>query len=99
MNQQRSGGGQNFFGFEVPANADKVETSLGTLEYFDGVPKANTVEKVYDYLDRARAVEAFLNCIPVMSMYMIREGQREAARTPATRCSFTIPWRTPSRCT
>jgi hypothetical protein len=59
---------------------DKVETSLGTLEYFDGVPKANTVEKVYDYLDRAGAVEAFLNCIPVMSMYMIREGQREAGQ-------------------
>ena len=31
---------------------------------------------VYDYLDRSRAVEAFMNCIPVMSMYSIREGQR-----------------------
>jgi hypothetical protein len=57
--------------------ADKVETSIGTLEYFDGVPKPDTVEKVYDYLDRARAVEAFLNCIPAMSMYGIREGQRD----------------------
>jgi len=54
---------------EIPASItapDSVETSIGTLEYFDGVPKPNTVEKVYEYLDRARAVEAFLNCIPVM---------------------------------
>jgi hypothetical protein len=55
---------------------DSVETSIGTLNYFDGVPDEATVDKVYDYLDRSRAVEAFLNCIPAMSMYSIREGQR-----------------------
>ena len=55
---------------------DKVKTSIGTLKYFDGVPDEATVDKVYDYLDRSRATEAFLNCIPVMSMYGIREGQR-----------------------
>jgi len=54
-----------------------VETSLGRLEYFDGVPSEATVDKVYDYLDRSRAVEAFLNCIPAMSMYSIRQGQRD----------------------
>ena len=56
---------------------DKVETSIGTLNYFDGVPTEETVKTVYDYLDRARALESFLNCIPVMSMYGIREGMRE----------------------
>ena len=60
---------------------DKVESSIGTLEYFDGVPNAATIETVYDYLDRSRAVEAFMNCIPVMSMYSIREGQREIGIT------------------
>ena len=55
---------------------DQVETSLGTLNYFDGVPTEETVATVYDYLDRSRAVEAFMNCIPIMSMYSIREGQR-----------------------
>ena len=55
---------------------DSVETSIGTLEYFDGVPDEATVTKVYDYLDRSRATEAFLNCIPAMSMYSIREGQK-----------------------
>ncbi len=64
---------------DIPASVtapDQVETSLGTLKYFDGVPTEATVDTVYDYLDRSRAVEAFMNCIPVMSMYSIKEGQR-----------------------
>ena len=53
----------------------KAETSIGTLEFFDGVPDKATAEKAYDYLDRSRAVEVFMNCIPAMSMYSLREGQ------------------------
>jgi hypothetical protein len=52
---------------EIPQSItapDKVETSIGTLEYFDGVPTAETVENVYDYLDRSRAVNVFLNSLP-----------------------------------
>ena len=63
---------------DIPASItapDKVETSIGTFEYFDGVPAEKTVETVYDYLDRSRAAEVFLNCIPAMSMYALREGQ------------------------
>ncbi len=63
---------------EIPQSItapDKVKTSIGTLRYFDGVPMEKTVETVYDYLDRSRAVEAFMNCIPAMSMYSLREGQ------------------------
>ncbi len=55
---------------------DKVETSIGTLEFFDGVPKPKTEEAVYDYLDQSRAVDAFMNCLPAVSMYAIREGWR-----------------------
>ena len=47
------------------------------MNFFDGVPDDASVEKVYDYIDRSRAVEAFLNCIPAMSMYSIREGMKE----------------------
>ncbi len=54
---------------------DKVETSIGTLKFFDGVPTEGTVKTVYDYLDRSRAVEVFLNSIPAISMYTLREGQ------------------------
>ena len=63
---------------EIPASITapaKADTSIGTLEYFDGVPSAKTVETVYDYLDRSRAVNVFMNSIPMLSMYMLREGQ------------------------
>ena len=63
---------------EIPASITapaKAETSIGTLEYFDGVPSGKTVETVYDYLDRSRAVNVFMNSIPMLSMYMLREGQ------------------------
>ena len=63
---------------EIPQSItapDKVETPIGTLEYFDGVPTAETVEDVYDYLDRSRAVNVFLNSLPAISMYTLREGQ------------------------
>lgn len=63
---------------DIPASItapDKVKTSIGTLNYFDGVPTEKTVDTVYDYLDRSRAVEAFMNCIPAMSMYALKTGQ------------------------
>ena len=56
--------------------ADKVKTSIGTLEYFDGVPTAQTVRTVYDNLDRMRGVDVFLNCLPGVSVYGLREGNR-----------------------
>lgn len=63
---------------DIPASItapDMLETSLGTLGFFDGVPTDKTVETVYDYLDRSRAVNVFLNNIPAMSIYTLREGQ------------------------
>lgn len=63
---------------QIPASITapaKAETSIGTLEYFDGVPTAETVDTVYDYLDRSRAVNVFVNSLPMLSMYALREGQ------------------------
>jgi hypothetical protein len=40
---------------------DSVETSLGTLRFFDGLPDKLTVEKVFDNLDFMRGVDVFLN--------------------------------------
>ncbi len=66
-----------------------VDTSIGTLEYFDGVPTSSTVETVYDFLDRSRAVEVFLNSIPAVSMNAIREAQASAgADVCNTACIF-----------
>ena len=53
---------------------DKVETSIGTLDFFDGLPSKDTVDKVYDNLDRLRGIETFLNGIPAASVEAIRLG-------------------------
>ena len=77
---------------DIPASItapDQVETSIGALEFFDGVPNEATVSTVYDYLDRSRAVEAFLNCIPVMSINALREGQARAGADKSNKvCIF-----------
>ena len=52
---------------DIPASIttpDVVETSLGTLRFFDGFPDSETVKKVYDNLDFQRGVQAFLAGIP-----------------------------------
>src|SRR5215510_3931155 len=41
---------------------ETVDTRLGTLRFFDGLPDEATVQKVYDNLDFQRAVSVFLNC-------------------------------------
>jgi hypothetical protein len=53
---------------------DKVETGLGTLEFKDGAPTTETVQKVYDNLDYVRGVDAFMNSFSGASAYAIREG-------------------------
>jgi hypothetical protein len=55
---------------------DKVDTSIGTLKFFDGVPTRETVEIVYDNLDRMRGVEVFLNAMPGASVYALVKGQQ-----------------------
>ena len=61
---------------------DQVETSIGTLKFFDGLPDAETVQKVYDNLDRARGVEAFLSGMPAASVYAVCEGISQVGVKP-----------------
>ncbi len=63
---------------------DVVETRLGKLEFFDGFPNAETVEKVYDHLDFMRGVRAFLDAIPIASLYAVREGFRDVGCVDGT---------------
>ena len=58
---------------------DRVETRLGPLEFFDGYPRADTVERVYDHLDFLRGVRAFLDTIQIASLHAMREGLRKPA--------------------
>jgi len=53
---------------------NKVETSIGTLEFLDGAPLPDTAEKVYDYLDTARAMNTFLKGMPGASLNALIDG-------------------------
>lgn len=62
---------------EIPpilVTPDKVESSIGTLEFKDGAPSAETVKKVRDTLDFTRALDVFLNSYGGASAYAIRKG-------------------------
>ncbi|MGB3365788.1 MAG: DUF1254 domain-containing protein [Thermodesulfobacteriota bacterium] len=62
---------------EIPESIttpDKVETSIGTMEFFDGIPTQDTVNNVYDYMDRARAVQVYIETLPIVSMQSLRTG-------------------------
>ena len=58
------------------ATPDVVETRIGTLTSFDGVPDDATTQLVYDNLDFQRAVQAYLTCIPIASMSAMEKGMR-----------------------
>jgi len=51
---------------------------LGTLNYFDGYPSEETVQKVYDNLDFNRGIETFLNGIPAASVQALIDGFKGA---------------------
>ncbi|MEN8249128.1 MAG: DUF1254 domain-containing protein [Bacteroidota bacterium] len=72
------------FNIKIPEQimtADKVQTRIGELEFFDGMPTAETVQKTYDNLDFMRGVEAFLNGIPATSVAGMIKGMQEVGVT------------------
>ena len=60
---------------------DTVETPIGKLEFFDGVPTDATVKTVYDNLDRMRAVTAFLDNVGALSVYSVIAGNAKIGLT------------------
>jgi hypothetical protein len=60
---------------ESISTPDQVETSIGTLEYFDGIPTRETAKLLYDNLDFLRGVETFLHGMPAASVEGLRLGQ------------------------
>ena len=61
-------------GVAVP---DKVESSIGTLNLDYGYPSADTVDKIYDNLDRSRALQAYLLAIPIVNQAGMRDSIRK----------------------
>lgn len=77
---------------EVPAyitTPDTVQTRIGTLKFVDGLPDPETVQKVYDNLDFARGVEAFLTGIPAASIYAACEGMGKVGVKPNAGIAIT----------
>ena len=56
------------------ATPDKLETSIGKLKLNDGFPKPDTVKKIYDNLDRSRALQAYLLAIPIVNQAGMRDS-------------------------
>jgi len=59
------------------ATPDRLETSIGTLNLTDGFPAPDTIEKIYDNLDRSRALQAYLLAIPIVNQAAMRESLRK----------------------
>jgi hypothetical protein len=71
------------------ATPDKVESSIGTLEYKDGAPSKETVAKAYDYLDRMHGVEAFVNAYQGASVATIFKGLEDIGVADNTALIFS----------
>jgi hypothetical protein len=61
-------------GISAISTPDKVETRLGTLDFKDGAPNAETVTRIYDNLDVTHAFEAFVNTFQGVSLQAARRG-------------------------
>jgi hypothetical protein len=59
------------------ATPDSVETSIGTLDLKDGYPLPDTVQKIYDNLDRSRELQAFLLALPIVEQAAMRDDLRK----------------------
>jgi hypothetical protein len=69
---------------EVPAATvealgapDSIETSIGTLEFSDGVPSAETAQMVFDTLDFTRALNVYNNSFRGASALGLVKGFQE----------------------
>ena len=62
---------------------DRFDSSIGTLEFFDGFPSKETIDKAYDFLDLQRGVNVFLDEMRAVSSLALREGLHELGVTQA----------------
>lgn len=51
-----------------------VETRIGTLKFNDGLPDKETVTRVFDNLDFARGMEAFMTGMPAASVQALNRA-------------------------
>lgn len=58
---------------------DNIETQLGTLKFFDGVPDEDTTAKIYDLYDFSQAYQAYISGIKIASMDAMLRGIEQLA--------------------
>lgn len=56
---------------------ESIDTRIGTLEFRDGQPNQETLEKVYDNLDYMHAQRAFSDTLQGVSIHAVRKGLRD----------------------
>ena len=56
------------------ATPDTMDSSIGPLKLKDGFPTAETTEKIWDNLDRSRALQAYLLAIPIVNQAGMRDS-------------------------
>ena len=69
----------------VPASIvtpDRMETRLGSLSFFDGIPTPETAATLYENLDFQRAVRAYLDTVAGASMQALKKGLDDAGALP-----------------
>ena len=66
----------------------RIETRIGTLEFKDGVPSAETAERIFDTLDFTNALNVYNNSFRGASAYALRKASR---RSPARTASSSSP--------
>lgn len=81
-------------GYNTPIPAkittpDRVDTSIGELEFEDGMPTPDTTAKLFDHLDFLRGVEVFLNGVPAASLEGIRRGMLELGHDACHKAAIT----------
>jgi len=67
-------------GGQIPASLttpDEVQTSIGTLNFQDGLPSKETLDKVYDHLMFTHATRAFADTLQGVSIQAVRKGLRD----------------------
>ena len=70
---------------------DTIESPFDQLDFFDGVPRPDTVTRVYEALDLMRGIEVFLNAVPGASLVAMRKGLRSAGVTSSRVIGITEP--------
>ncbi len=76
---------------EIPegvTTADNIQTRVGELNFFDGVPDAESAQKVYNLLDFTHAYQTFLDGTKIASMDGIRKGILEFGPANTTAVLF-----------